>query len=130
MNLFVYGTLIFDEILSVLLKRKFVSTPGLLENYKLKKFSDAEYPGIITEMNSFVSGKIIFDINAQDISILDSYEGVMYKRRILKVKTNTKEHDCQVYIVDHKYRDKLSEDPWCPLDFRNNSLNSYIKNLN
>ena len=130
MKLFVYGTLIFDEILSELLKRKFVSAPGLLENYEMKKFLNAEYPGIIAEKNSRVSGKIIFNINAQDIAILDAYEGVMYKRRILKVKTNSKEYDCQVYIVKGKYRKKLSEDPWCPLGFRNNSLNSYVMNLN
>ena len=129
MKLFVYGTLTFDEILSKLLEKKHVSIPGLLENYKIKKFYNAEYPGIIADPNSNVSGKIIFGIDKQDISILDAYEGVMYKRSILKVIASSKKYFCQVYIVDNNYRKKLSEEPWCPLNFRNNSLNSYIKNL-
>ncbi len=129
MQLFVYGTLTFSEILSKLLGKKHVSIPGLLENYKIKKFSNAEYPGIIADQNSNVSGKIIFGINEQDILILDAYEGVMYKRNILTVKASSKKYNCQVYVVDNNYRKRLSEEPWCPLNFRNNSLSSYIKNL-
>ena len=129
MKLFVYGTLTFDEILSNLLGKKHESIPALLENYKIKKFYNAEYPGIITDIKSSVSGKIIFDIDEKDISILDAYEGIMYKRSLLKVKANSKKYSCQVYVVDDDYRKKLSEEPWCPLEFRNNSLDNYIKNL-
>ena len=129
MNLFAYGTLIFEEILSKLLGAEHISIPGLLENYKIIKFYNAEYPGIIPDIESNVSGKIIFGINEQDISILDAYEGVMYKRSILKVKALSKEYDCHVYVVDDNYREELSEEPWCPIDFKNNSLNNYMKNL-
>ena len=129
MKLFVYGTLTFDEILSNLLGKKHESIPALLENYKIKKFYNAEYPGIIADIKSSVSGKIIFDIDEKDISILDAYEGVMYKRSILKVKALSKEYDCHVYAVDDNYREELSEEPWCPIDFKNKSLNNYMKNL-
>lgn len=130
MKLFVYGTLIFDEILSKLLGKNHASIPGLLENYKIKKFNNAEFPGIVKDATSNVLGKIILDINDHDTSILDTYEGVMYKRIILKVKTISNEYGCQVYVVDDYYKRKLSEEAWCPLEFRNKYLNNYIKNLN
>ena len=129
MKLFVYGTLIFDEILSKILGKRHISVPGLLEHYKIRKFYNAEYPGIIPDITSSVLGKIILDITEQDVSILDAYEGIMYKRTTLKIKTSSKEYYCQVYVVDDSYKKRLTEEPWCPLDFRNNSLNNYIKNL-
>ena len=128
MKLFVYGTLIFDEILSKLLGKTTHQFQDCWKIIKLKNFN-AEFPGIVKDATSNVLGKIILDINDHDTSILDTYEGVMYKRIILKVKTISNDMG-QVYVVDDYYKRKLSEEAWCPLEFRNKYLNNYIKNLN
>lgn len=129
MNLFVYGTLIFEEILFALLQKRYISIPGLLRNHAIKKFSSAEYPGIIPDITATVSGKIIFDISQNDISILDTYEGIMYQRTKIAVSTNSEYYKCQTYLVKDRYKAKLSQAAWCPLDFQKNSLKHYLENL-
>ena len=129
MNLFAYGTLMFDEILSVIVKKNYLSIPGLLENYTIRKFSGAEYPGIFYDKEGKVSGRIILDINGKDLSLLDDYEGPMYQRMQLRVSTCSNTYECQTYVVKDCYKHKLSVEKWCPVNFKKETLKDYLKNL-
>ena len=89
MNLFVYGTLIFEEILFAILQKQYISIPGLLKDHAILKFSFEDYPGIIPDITGIVVGKVVFNISQNDLSILDAYEGIMYQRTTINVSTNS-----------------------------------------
>ena len=119
----------FDEILSVIVKKNYLSIPGLLENYTIRKFSGAEYPGIFYDKEGNVSGRIILNINGEDLSLLDDYEGPMYQRMQLRVSTCSNTYECQTYVVKDCYKHKLSVEKWCPVNFKKETLKDYLKNL-
>ncbi|KAE8652173.1 AIG2-like protein D [Cucumis sativus] len=84
-NVFVYGTLLADDILRVLLKRIPQSSSAVLHGHQRFSIRGRLYPAILPVVNERVTGKVLFDITKPELDILDIFEVVEYERRAVEI---------------------------------------------
>lgn len=87
--IFVYGTLMDPKIRENLLRKKVKTTPDSLKGFKLSHISDGEIKYKILEPtndshDSVISGEV-FEVDENDLKILDEYETNIYKRIQVKL---------------------------------------------
>ena len=127
-KLFVYGTLILPEIMRAVSGRIFLAKTCCLENYVRYLVKGEIYPGIIWCPGSKVDGVIYFDLNRQHLKILDRFEGEMYQREHLVVKTDDGEtHHAFAYVVKPLYQHLLSNQPWNLEEFKEKYVNQFVQ---
>ncbi|CAA6662375.1 unnamed protein product [Spirodela intermedia] len=80
-NVFVYGTLLENEIVGVLLKRVPPSSPAVLHGYQRFSIKGCSYPAIIPVENKKVDGKVLLGITDIELGIFDVFEDFEYERR-------------------------------------------------
>ncbi|RJQ26608.1 gamma-glutamylcyclotransferase [Candidatus Parcubacteria bacterium] len=100
-HLFAYGTLADPEVLKKIIGRAVAPTPDKLHGYQYKDTMvvvDGEfYPGIEECEELSVDG-VVYDIYQEELSLIDQYEGGIYKRKRVRLESNI---DAFVYIPDH-----------------------------
>ena len=83
--LFVYGTLMFPEVLEVLLARTPAMAPANLGGgWRAAALTDRVYPGLVAApAPRAVVGQLLLDLDDDEYEVLDAFEDVLYERRIL-----------------------------------------------
>ncbi|KAK4755971.1 hypothetical protein SAY87_009728 [Trapa incisa] len=84
-NVFVYGTLIADDVVRILLKRVPPSSPAILHGYHRFSIKGRVYPAILPVDKKSVTGKVLMGITGRELDILDAFEDVEYERRDVEV---------------------------------------------
>ncbi|KAF9615685.1 hypothetical protein IFM89_026067 [Coptis chinensis] len=77
---FVYGSLLADEVVSVILKRVPHSSPAILDGYRRFSVEGRVYPAITPVEDKKVNGKVLFGITDPELDLLDAFEDVEYER--------------------------------------------------
>jgi gamma-glutamylcyclotransferase (GGCT)/AIG2-like uncharacterized protein YtfP len=101
-DLFVYGTLMNDRYVEMLLHRKVEYTKAELHHYICVNLSWS-FPFIVKSQGAVTQGRILKDITKDELKILDNFEdeGAMYYRRPVVARvTNHHRQRCQTYIGD------------------------------
>ena len=81
-HLFTYGTLMFEEIWSLVVCGSYRSRTGTLRGFTRKAVKGAEYPVIYPgSRDDLVQGTVYFDVTPADIERLDIFEGDYYARQ-------------------------------------------------
>ncbi|XP_050264389.1 AIG2-like protein D isoform X1 [Quercus robur] len=84
-NVFVYGSLLADDVVKVLLKRVPPSSSAILHSFHRFSIKGRVYPAILPVENKKVTGKVLFGITNPELDILDTFEDVEYERRTVEV---------------------------------------------
>ncbi|KAL2346862.1 hypothetical protein Fmac_000862 [Flemingia macrophylla] len=84
-NVFVYGSLLADEVVHTLLKRVPRTTPAILQDYHRFKIKGRVYPAILPVPNHKVTGRVLLGISGVELNILDEFEDVEYTRTHVQV---------------------------------------------
>jgi gamma-glutamylcyclotransferase (GGCT)/AIG2-like uncharacterized protein YtfP len=126
-NIFVYGSLMFDDVWNRVVKRRYQKQPALLPGYRRMAIRGKSYPGLIKSVNSSVQGVIYFNVFARDIKRLDKFEGRYYRKVPVTVlcENNHKHHARAYLFVRHKIN-LLAHKPWSPACFQAHHLHSFI----
>ncbi|KAL6985072.1 AIG2-like protein D, variant 2 [Sarracenia purpurea var. burkii] len=82
---FVYGSLLADEVVRVLLKRVPDSSPAVLTGFHRFTIKGRVYPAILPVDNKKVIGKVLSGITTPELDILDTFEDVEYERHSVEV---------------------------------------------
>ncbi|XP_006657314.3 AIG2-like protein D [Oryza brachyantha] len=91
-NVFVYGSLMADEVVRAIIKRVPASSPALLPNYHRFNIKERIYPAILPAQSKKVAGKVIMGVTDAELHILDEFEDVEYVRRKVEISlTDTSE---------------------------------------
>lgn len=125
-HVFVYGTLLFPEILKGLTGRTFLTRNAELKNYKRMQVSGADYPAIVKAEGEGVKGKLLLNVDARSAELLRFYEGDDYCCQKLEVTIGLKPLKASVFV----WKDStslLSDTDWNIDHFRQNFLNDYLK---
>ena len=127
-NFFVYGTLMFDEILKKLTWKLFKTKTAILNNYKrfsVKNRKKCNYPAILAYKNSKVIWKVLFDIDCETEKLFDFFEGGEYIKNQVYVEVNNQKQKAFVYVWNKSKN--LLYNSWNPKDFEKNCISYYRK---
>ncbi len=116
-TLFVYSTLLWDEVVSQLIGRKPVTEEALLDGYKRCRIKGAFYPGLRQVGSSTVKGRVIRGLSKRDLAVIDRFEGDAYKRIRVRVRTPVHgDEEVFTYIIKEAYLEILVDQEWHETD--------------
>ncbi|XP_022756296.1 AIG2-like protein D [Durio zibethinus] len=84
-NVFVYGSLLADDVVRVLLNRIPPSSAALLTGFHRFSIKGRVYPAILPVQNDQVIGKVLLGITDTELHILDEFEDVEYQKTQVEV---------------------------------------------
>ncbi|XP_047080965.1 AIG2-like protein D [Lolium rigidum] len=84
-SVFVYGTLMSEEVVRVLLGRVPPSSPALLPNHQRLSIRGRVYPAILPVDGNQVSGRVFKEITDGELDVLDIFEDEEYVRETVGV---------------------------------------------
>ncbi len=125
-HVFVYGTLLFPEILNGLTGRTFPETEATLPGFKRMRVKYGDYPAVIQAEGGQVHGKLIPNVDARSLEMLRFYEGDDYECIEAFVHLENKKVKALVFVWNNN-RDLLTEPDWSIKKFKNNFLSDYIR---
>ena len=97
-SLFVYGTLLNDELVRQLTGRVFSKRPATLEGFERVE-PPGDYPYIARKPGARVAGCLLDGIDAASLARLDAYEGDGYVRTTLEATVGDGERvACESYV--------------------------------
>jgi len=107
-HIFTYGSLMFEEVWSRLVKGVYTRAPALLEGYTRRCVKNEEYP-VVFEANESVKGVLYYDVEPYDIARLDAFEGEYYERKSILLHNCV---DAEVYVLKKAYFDIIDDRKW------------------
>lgn len=111
-NIFVYGSLLADDVVRVLLNRVPPYSPAVLNSFHRFSIKGRVYPAILPVENQKVTGKVLIGITPPELYILDSFEDVEYERKTVDVylKDSSEKLQAETYIWSDKSDPNLHGD--------------------
>ena len=107
-RLFVYGTLLHDEVVRWVIGRVPASEPAVLNGYRRMRMFDKPYPVIRPAPADQVSGRILVGLNRRQLYQIDRYEGKEYRRKRVRVRLPDGSHrTVWTYVAAAR-----SSEPW------------------
>lgn len=74
MDLFVYGTLLFPEVLAALLDRVPAREPATATGWRVAALPGRIYPGLVPDRHGVANGLVINGLSPPECRLLDAYE--------------------------------------------------------
>lgn len=125
-HVFVYGTLLFPEILEGLTGRSFQTHNAELKNYKRMQVAEGDYPAVVEAEGEYVKGKLVMNVDARSAEVLRFYEGDDYDCKTLEITIDSKPVKASVFVWKQDVT-LLADTDWSFNHFRQNFLNDYLK---
>jgi len=127
-TLFCYGTLVFPEVMRAVTGRSFAHEPARLAGWVRLHFRGRPYPGLRARLGGSTPGVLWHGVDAASSARLDRFEGALYERRTLRVRTaRGADVAAQVYVVAETELGRLSSQPWEPSRFARESLRDFLR---
>lgn len=129
-SLFVYGTLMFAEIMQAVCGRVPASRTAWLPGHRCRLLRDEVYPGLVPYAGEQVEGIVYTGLTAAELHRLDAYEGAGYLRSLCTVQ-GPEAHAMQawVYLTAPAQQTRLSTTPWDAGHFARHHLQAYLDAL-
>jgi len=116
-HVFTYGSLMFPEVWQRVVRGNYRSVAARLDGHARFEIAGETYPGMIVRPGAAVDGMLYFDVSPADMTALDAFEGIEYRRDTVKVALASGEQvDAGTYI--YLLPQKLSESSWLPEAFQ------------
>ncbi len=116
-NLFVYGTLMCDDIMREVAGCNLTYVPGTLNGYRRRSVQGEHYPAIAPEKEGQVEGLVYLNVPDFAWDRLDRFEGEMYTRHLVQIKlSNGATLVAGTYVIKPEFIDRLDKSDW---DFKN-----------
>ncbi|XP_028781309.1 AIG2-like protein D [Neltuma alba] len=127
-NVFVYGSLLADDVVQVLLKRVPPSAPATLPDHHRFSIKGRVYPAILPVEDKKVTGRVLQGISDLELFILDEFEDIEYERSDVHVylKDNSEKLQAHTYIWSNKSDPNVYGD-WDFEDWKRTYMNDFIK---
>ncbi|KAG2655945.1 AIG2-like protein D [Panicum virgatum] len=84
-SVFVYGTLMAEEVVRVLLGRAPPSSPALLPGHRRFSLRGRVYPAILPVPDHAVSGKVFRGLTDRELHVFDLFEDEEYVKKTVEV---------------------------------------------
>ena len=118
-RLFVYGTLQLPERVHEIIGRTLSGPPALLPDYRCGLVARADFPGIVPSATESTPGCLLSGLTQRELSLLDDYEGELYRRVNVTVKVDGKPVRAWVYVIVAWAWERVTGERWTIHDYRN-----------
>lgn len=126
-HLFVYGSLLFDEVVERVIGRRVERAPASLDGFQRCQVIGELYPGLKPQKGSRVNGGLILNLTPQDFANLDQFEGGMYQRGVVSTKDQAgRIVPAEVYITRGRYLHCLAREDWSEAEFGQYHLQRFL----
>jgi gamma-glutamylcyclotransferase (GGCT)/AIG2-like uncharacterized protein YtfP len=116
-DLFVYGTLMCEDIMREISGLRLFHETGILEGYSRWSVKGEVYPALVPDEKGRVEGMVYRDIPESAWDRLDRFEGEMYERQLVQIElTSGKTLFAGTYVARPVFLDQLDKSGW---DFPN-----------
>eukprot|EP00887_Chlorella_sp_A99_P001493 scaffold8.g1493.t1 len=128
-NAFVYGTLMYGEVLKALIGREPRSAPATISGYQRFRIKQQVFPGTVRGTpDSQVRGLVLFDLRPDEMDMFDDFEGEEYfKEAVQPQLEDGSSVDAIVYVWQDSLRPLLYPPDWSPEEFRTQHLGAYVE---
>ena len=127
MNLFVYGTLINEQVWNSVVLRKYQREVGILYGYSRQRLKGEVYPALIKNESGSVTGVVCKSVQPNDLVLLDAFEGAPYKRIPVSIRLENQMFlDCDTYVATTVLHHKILEKEWDYDEFLANDLQAFL----
>ena len=129
-NVFTYGSLMFDQVWSQVVDGNYRNAEALLKGYERKALKGEIYPAICPSTDySEVQGIVYFNVSPADLARLDVFEGEYYYRKSKQVVTHDKNMvPAEAYVLKEKFYPVLSNFKWDAQQFAKTDIHHFIEN--
>lgn len=126
-DMFVYGTLMFDPVWDVLISSRYRKVDATLEGYARLRVRGEVYPGLVACDGKCVCGILVRGVAYADVQLLDRFEGDDYSRKPVTVScAGGQVRSAQAYVFRDERRFKLSQLEWRVEDFGRDGLEKFM----
>ena len=119
--LFVYGSLLFPEVMHVLIGRDPERTPDVVQGWSVVAIPGKMYPGLVQDGRVAAPGHLLTDLTWREWRILDAFESDFYELRWVVTQGHAA---AWVYAGDGGYG---FSGLWDSVKFEQESLERYLK---
>jgi gamma-glutamylcyclotransferase (GGCT)/AIG2-like uncharacterized protein YtfP len=127
LDVFTYGSLEFPSVLGAVIGRVPPRVPAVLDGFARFRVRDASYPGIVARAGARTEGTLWRGLDRDALTALDRFEGALYERHRLPVRTRAGATvDAHVYVVRDSRRDVLGPEPWDKRRFEREALGRFL----
>lgn len=123
MNLFVYGTLTFPEVVFALTGQKFASKRAELIGYRVAKLKGKKFPGLIKNEDSIAKGLLFMDLDAESFEIISKWEDPKFSLINVDVLCSGDTKKVKTFIWKG---DDVAREDWDREEFKKNYLSEYV----
>lgn len=109
---FAYGSLMCEDIMSAVAGMPLRGERAVLCGFIRHPVRDEDYPGAVPEEQGQVDGMIYRGLNDAAWARLDRFEGEMYERRIVRVRSGADEAAAWIYVFRPEYGHRLLPGDW------------------
>ncbi|KAJ4848446.1 AIG2-like protein D [Turnera subulata] len=127
-KVFVYGSLLADDVVRVLLNRVPQSSTAILNGYHRFKIKGCVYPAILPIESKKVTGRVLFGITDPELNVLDIFEDDEYERRTVDVSLldSDEKLQAQAYVWADK-NDPALYGEWDFEEWKGTHMNDFTK---
>ncbi|GLY19390.1 gamma-glutamylcyclotransferase [Kineosporia rhizophila] len=118
--LFVYGSLLFPDVVQVLIDRDATRTPATLDGWQVIALPDQPYPTIITADGATATGQLFTDLTVAEWQTLDAFEAPTYA--LTRVETSAG----PAYVYASPANHALTPGEWDVEAFGSEQLPNYL----
>ncbi len=124
MNVFTYGSLMFDEVWRRVVTGRYRHAEAVLDAHRRHAVRGATYPGVVPAPGRQVRGVVHLDVLPDDVARLDAFEGTPYERRAVLVDVSGEMLPASVYVM----RDPACLEPvdWDAASFARTGMHEFI----
>jgi len=127
-NIFTYGSLMFDRVWSLVVDGTYRKTEAVLTGFDRKGIKGEVYPAIYpSSTHSRVRGIVYKDITEADLGKLDIFEGEYYFRKSEKVITKDNGIiPAEIYVLKEEYYTLISNLDWNAANFKKIDIHHFL----
>jgi gamma-glutamylcyclotransferase (GGCT)/AIG2-like uncharacterized protein YtfP len=111
-SLFVYGTLMLDDVVEALTGKTFRGQSARLDGFARYRVRGQVFPGILPEERGSTTGVLFTEVDDEAMAVFDWFEGDQYCRTTVDVTTDNGKVTAEVYVIADDHRGELLLEPW------------------
>jgi gamma-glutamylcyclotransferase (GGCT)/AIG2-like uncharacterized protein YtfP len=120
--LFVYGSLLFPDVLQVLIDRDPEREPAAVDGWRVVALPDVVYPTLIRDGDGFAAGDLLIGLTPAEWQTLDTFEASGYD--LAPVRTRDGQ---AAYTYAEPAADTNGRQPWDAQHFGTAHLTAYVE---